>query len=86
MADEQEPQHDTEPQRAAAGGESYSAADLEHLSDLEHVRERPAMYIGDTTARGLHHLVFEVVDNDRERVDQRRRLRDGRGRWSRNSR
>ncbi len=45
------------------GGETYSAADLEHLSDLEHVRERPAMYIGDTTARGLHHLVFEVVDN-----------------------
>ena len=45
------------------GGESYSAKDLEHLSDLEHVRERPAMYIGDTTTRGLHHLVFEVVDN-----------------------
>ncbi len=42
---------------------SYTAEDLEHLSDLEHVRERPAMYIGDTTARGLHHLVFEVVDN-----------------------
>jgi DNA gyrase subunit B len=63
MADEQEPQDPTPPQPAAAGGESYSAADLEHLSDLEHVRERPAMYIGDTTARGLHHLVFEVVDN-----------------------
>src|SRR5436190_11023984 len=45
------------------GGENYTAADLEHLSDLEHVRERPAMYIGDTTARGLHHLVFETVDN-----------------------
>jgi DNA gyrase subunit B len=44
-------------------GESYSAKDLEHLSDLEHVRERPSMYIGDTAARGLHHLVFEVVDN-----------------------
>jgi DNA gyrase subunit B len=43
--------------------ESYTAADLEHLSDLEHVRERPAMYIGDTTSRGLHHLVYEVVDN-----------------------
>ena len=41
----------------------YTAKDLEHLSDLEHVRERPAMYIGDTTVRGLHHLVYEVVDN-----------------------
>jgi DNA gyrase subunit B len=63
MADEQESQEETQQQPAASGGESYSAADLEHLSDLEHVRERPAMYIGDTTARGLHHLVFEVVDN-----------------------
>src|ERR1700690_1850447 len=44
-------------------GETYTSKDLEHLSDLEHARERPSMYIGDTTARGLHHLVFEVVDN-----------------------
>jgi DNA gyrase subunit B len=43
--------------------DEYGAKDLEHLSDLEHVRERPSMYIGDTTARGLHHLVYEVVDN-----------------------
>ncbi|MDR1290758.1 MAG: DNA gyrase subunit B, partial [Planctomycetaceae bacterium] len=43
--------------------DGYSAKDLEHLSDLEHVRLRPAMYIGDTTSRGLHHLVNEVVDN-----------------------
>ena len=41
----------------------YSAEDLEHLSDLEHVRERPSMYIGDTGPRGLHHMVYEVVDN-----------------------
>ncbi|MAD80452.1 MAG: DNA gyrase subunit B [Pirellulaceae bacterium] len=41
----------------------YTPADLQHLSDLEHVRKRPAMYIGDTTSRGLHHLVYEVVDN-----------------------
>ncbi len=41
----------------------YSAEDLKHLSDLEHVRERPSMYIGDTTLKGLHHLVYEVVDN-----------------------
>ena len=42
---------------------AYGADQLEHLSDLEHVRERPSMYIGDTTIRGLHHLVYEVVDN-----------------------
>lgn len=41
----------------------YTPADLQHLSDIEHVRKRPAMYIGDTTSRGLHHLVFEAVDN-----------------------
>ena len=42
---------------------TYGAEDLEHLSDLQHVRERPSMYIADTTSRGLHHLVYEVVDN-----------------------
>ena len=41
----------------------YQGEDLQRLSDLEHVRERPSMYIGDTTSRGLHHLVYEVVDN-----------------------
>ena len=45
------------------GNEQYTPEDLQHLSDLEHVRERPSMYIGDTTVRGLHHLVYEVVDN-----------------------
>ena len=43
--------------------QEYTAADLKHLSDRDHVRERPSMYIGDTTPRGLHHLVYEVVDN-----------------------
>jgi DNA gyrase subunit B len=47
----------------AEGEADYSAKDLQHLSDLEHVRERPSMYIADTTLRGLHHLVYEVVDN-----------------------
>jgi len=53
--------NDNEEQKKPAG--EYTSEDLQHLSDLEHVRERPSMYIGDTTARGLHHLVYEVVDN-----------------------
>ena len=48
---------------AKEADKDYGQEDLEHLSDLEHVRERPSMYIGDTTGRGLHHLVYEVVDN-----------------------
>jgi DNA gyrase subunit B len=53
----------SEIQRFSRGDANYGAEDLQHLSDLEHVRERPSMYIGDTTVRGLHHLVYEVVDN-----------------------
>ena len=43
--------------------EDYNAGDIESLGDLEAVRCRPAMYIGDTSSPGLHHLVWEVVDN-----------------------
>ena len=45
------------------GQQAYTSADLKHLSDRDHVRERFGMYIGDNTSRGLHHLVYEVVDN-----------------------
>ena len=41
----------------------YGSGQLKRLSDMEHVRKRPGMYIGDTTARGLHNLVYEIVDN-----------------------
>ncbi len=57
------PDLDTYRLERAEGDADYSAKDLQHLSDLEHVRERPSMYIADTTPRGLHHLVYEVVDN-----------------------
>ena len=41
----------------------YTAANIQSLEGMEHVRMRPSMYIGDTGVRGLHHLVYEVVDN-----------------------
>ena len=42
---------------------SYSADSIQALEGMEHVRMRPSMYIGDVGSRGLHHLVYEVVDN-----------------------
>ena len=41
----------------------YSADSIQALEGMEHVRKRPSMYIGDVGVRGLHHLVYEVVDN-----------------------
>ena len=50
------------PTTSVAAAE-YGATNIQVLDGIEHVRKRPAMYIGDIHSRGLHHLVYEIVDN-----------------------
>jgi DNA gyrase subunit B len=52
--------HKESPQNKAG---NYDASNIQALEGMEHVRMRPSMYIGDVGVRGLHHLVYEVVDN-----------------------
>src|SRR6476620_8089670 len=53
----------TDTSNTAGNSGAYTESMIKVLEGIEHVRTRPGMYIGDTTPRGLHHLIWEIVDD-----------------------